>query len=62
MSYNSRTVTVKMSRIDLYDHLIATTSIAQTLKNEGRPTRKWDALHDKLREQLDAFDEKNGMK
>ena len=61
MSYNSRTVTVKMTRIELCDLLIATTSIAQGLEAEGHTANKWHTLHDKLREQLDAFDEKNGM-
>ena len=62
MNYNSRTVTVKMSRSDLCNLLMATTSIAQTLQEEGREASKWGALHDKLREQLDAFDERNGIK
>lgn len=60
--YNSKTVTVKMARIDLCDLLIATNSIANMLKAEGHTAHKWEALHDKLREQLDSFDEKNGMK
>ena len=61
MSYNGRTVNVKMTRIELCDLLIATTSIAQGLKAEGHTAKKWGALHDKLREQLNAFNEKNGM-
>ena len=60
LNYNSKTVTVKISRRELCDILIATTSIANSLKDEGHTARKWESLHDKLKEQLAAFDEKNG--
>lgn len=40
--------------------LIAATAIAQAFKAEGGYSRKWEILHDKLKEQLDAFDAKNG--
>ena len=62
MSYNSRTMTVKMTRIELCDLLIATTSVAHSLESEGHTANKWHTIHDKLLEQLEAFDEKNGMK
>ena len=60
MNYKSKTVPVKISRVELCDMLIATTAIAQAFKAEGRYSRKWKILHDKLKEQLDAFDAKNG--
>lgn len=59
MNYKSKTVPVKISRDELRDMLIATTAIAQAFKAEGY-SRKWEILHDKLKEQLDAFDAKNG--
>ena len=61
MTYNQRTVSVKLTRIEVCDLLIATTSIAQQLKKEGHTASKWEALHDKLSEQLTAFDAKNGF-
>lgn len=60
MNYKSITVPVKISRVELCDLLIATTAIAQAFKAEGGYSRKWEILHDKLKEQLDAFDAKNG--
>lgn len=60
MNYKSKTVPVKTSRDELCDMLIATTAIAQAFKAEGGYSRKWEILHDKLKEQLDAFDAKNG--
>lgn len=60
MSYNQRTVTLKISRLELCDLLIATTSIANSLEKDGHTARKWRSLHDKLQEQLTAFDKKNG--
>ena len=60
LNYNSKTVTVKISRKELCDILIATTSIANSLKDEGYTARKWESLHDKLKEQLAIFDAKNG--
>lgn len=62
MNNNSRIVTVKLSRVELCYLMTATTSIAQMLQQEGHSASKWEALHDNLREQLDAFDKKNGVK
>lgn len=70
---NGKTVNVKMKRIELCDLLIATTCITIDQRNEyNAPTtsedrkqilagsmKKWEALHDMLRAQLDAFDEKH---
>lgn len=60
MNYKSKTVPVKISRVELCDMLIATTAIARAFKAEGGYSRKWEILHDKLKEQLDAIDAKNG--
>ena len=51
---NERTVTLKLKRIELCDLLMATTII----KHESNAT-KWGVLHDKLKQILDEFDEKN---
>lgn len=50
---NERTITVKMSRRELIDTLIA-------LQEVGRASnsKKWEALHDKLQKMLLEFDEK----
>lgn len=48
---NHKTVTVKLTRGELCRLLIATTSLSR----EGE---SWKQLHDKLRNQLDAFDTK----
>ena len=60
MNYNSKTVNVQISRLELCDILIATTSIANSLKANGHTAHKWETLHEKLKEQLTAFDAKNG--
>lgn len=60
MTYNRKTVTVKIYRAELCDILIATASIAHELKAEGHTATKWESLHDKLKEQLATFDAKNG--
>lgn len=48
---NQKTVTVKITRHELCDLLIAT----QALEDHAE---KWAALHDKLLAQLEAFDAK----
>ena len=48
---NQKTVTVKITRIELCDLLIATAACAE----HGN---KWNELHDKLLAQLEAFDAK----
>lgn len=53
---NSRTVTVKITRRELVDLLIACTACSE---NANDPANKWNKLHDKLREQLALFDLKN---
>ena len=52
--HNEKTVTLKLRRIDVCDLLLATGLIA----NETDAT-KWDLLHDKLKQILADFDEKN---
>lgn len=48
---NDKTVTVKLTRGELCRLLVATASLS-------RESDSWKRLHDKLREQLDAFDKK----
>lgn len=56
MTYNQRTMTVKLERIDVCDLMLACTVIADETGAE-----KWSKLHDKLLAMIDAFDEKNGI-
>lgn len=52
--HNYKTVTLKLNRIDVCNLLLATTSLKHETKAE-----KWGLLHDKLKQILDDFDEKN---
>ena len=54
MTYNERTVTLKLKRIDVCDILLALGAVA----NES-DVKKWDELHEKVKEILNDFDEKN---
>ena len=56
MTYNQRTMTVKLERIDVCDLLLACTALEQETG-----AKKWDDLHNKLKATLEAFDEKNGF-
>lgn len=56
MTYNQRTITLKLQRIDVCDLLLACTAIAQETD-----AKKWSDLHDKLAAILDDFDAKNGI-
>ena len=60
MTYNQHTVSIKLTRIELCDLLIATTSTAFQLEREGKNASKWHAVHDKLEAQLEAWDKKHG--
>ena len=55
MTLNEKTYTLKISRIELCDLLIACTAAS-----EESGAKKWDELHAKLMEQLEAQDAKNG--
>jgi hypothetical protein len=55
MTYNQRTMNVKLERIEICDLLIACTMLEQETD-----AKKWGDLHDKLMATLEAFDEKNG--
>ena len=57
---NSKTVPVKISRRDLCDILVAITSVAKSLESSGYSARKWDILHEKLKDQLATFDARKG--
>lgn len=52
--YNEKTVTLKVKRIELCDLILACTSLSQ-----GERRTKWKILHDKLKQVLEEFDEKN---
>lgn len=54
MTYNQRTVTMKLKRIEVCDPLIALTAVANDSES-----KKWDALHDKVKAILDEFDKDN---
>ena len=53
-TYNYKTVSMKLKRIELCDLILATTSLKHSTNAE-----KWGELHDKLKQILDEFDEKN---
>ena len=52
--HNEKTVTLKLKRIEVCDLLLACSLIA-----DDSNAKKWNALHDKLKEILDDFDEKH---
>lgn len=55
MMLNQRIVTVKITRKELCNLMLACTCAKHNAGDDGA---KWAALHDTLKEQLDAFDEK----
>ena len=55
MTYNGKTMTLKLKRIEVCDLLMACTFLEQETD-----AKKWGELHDKLKGMLEAFDEKNG--
>lgn len=56
MTPNQKSMTLKLTRIDVCDLLLACTTVADESGAE-----KWGKLHEKLLNQLDDFDEKNGI-
>ena len=60
MNYNCKTVPVKISRRELCDILCSIRCVAISLDSEGYSARKWEILYYNLKDQLRAFDEKNG--
>lgn len=48
---NQRTMTLKLRRIDVCDLMLACTALSDRAE-------KWTRLHEVLKAQLDAFDEK----
>ena len=53
MPLNQRTITLKLTRIEVIDLMIACTAVSEVSDAE-----KWNKLHDKLKEYVDALDEK----
>lgn len=76
MSYNEKKVNLNVNRHDVCDILRATTALFVDYEMEAsnpdisEDRRKiakssaqyWRELHDRIEAQLDAFDEKNGLK
>lgn len=56
--YNQKTVTLKLTRHDVCDLLLACSALD---KSTDENTKKWNELHDKLKDILDDFDSKNDM-
>ena len=56
MTYNQRTMKIKLERIDVCDLLLACSALDQETG-----AKKWGALHEKLMSQLDEFDAENGV-
>ena len=54
MTHNEKTVTLKLKRIEVCDLLLACTLISAE-----SDAQRWDKLHDKLKQILEEFDEKN---
>lgn len=54
MNYNARTVTMKLKRIEVCDLLVALTAVVNS-----SDSKKWAALHDKVKAILDKFDKDN---
>lgn len=53
MPLNQRTITLKLTRIEVIDLMIACTAVS-----EASDADKWNTLHDKLAEYVAALDEK----
>lgn len=76
MSYNGKRVNLNVNRHDVCDILRATTALFVDFEMEANnadvsedrrkiaasSAQYWRELHDKIKKQLDEFDEKNGMK
>ena len=56
MTYNQRTINLKLTRSEVCDLLLACAEVAC-----ASDAHKWEELHDKILTILDDFDEKNGM-
>lgn len=57
---NQKIVSLKLKRIEICDLLLACTAVSESLEGDGRTTKKWNDLHDKLGAILKKFDEKQG--
>lgn len=55
---NLRTVSLKLKRHELCDLMLACASISDAAEED---TKKWDALHEKLKTILDDFDAKQDL-
>lgn len=55
VTYNMRTVTLKLQRHEVCDLLLAVSVAFEESNNANR----WVSLHQRIKDQLDAFDFKN---
>lgn len=58
---NEKTVTIKLKHRYVVDLLLACETVGMAALAGHESAEKWDYLHDLIREQLDAFDEKHGV-
>ena len=61
---NSKTYAPELTRLEICDLLIATTTIGLAVKEgENNPyvVNKWEKLHDKLKRELARLDAENGF-
>lgn len=58
---NEKTVTIKLKHRYIVDLLLACETVGMAALAGHEPAKKWDYLHDLIREQLDAFDKKHGV-
>lgn len=56
MDYNYKSVDLCLTRIDICDLLLACCAASERANDGGK---KWDRLHEKLKDILNDFDKKN---
>ncbi len=56
---NNRTVTLKLARHEVIDLMLICNTIAYQLQQtDPASMKKWNKLHDKIRDQLEQYDKK----
>lgn len=58
-SVNGRTMTLRITRGEVIDLLLAVDAVTEELEADFQRHKKWDLLHAKLERQLQEFDEKH---
>ena len=59
-SLNGRTMTLRITRDEVIDLLLAVYAVTEELEADFQSHEKWDQLHAKLVRQLQEFDKKHG--